>query len=101
MEKKNKSMLYMYFLIVSGFIMVQGCSQSTTGEEEALVWTTGEENASSDNGTNSDSEDQNNQEETDSETDTEGSDSFLLPEVDLRNWKVTLPVGNNGKPTEV
>lgn len=28
-------------------------------------------------------------------------DSFLLSAIDLNNWKVTLPEGNNGKPIEV
>ncbi|WP_350285297.1 polysaccharide lyase family 7 protein [uncultured Croceitalea sp.] len=31
----------------------------------------------------------------------EDSDSFTLPEIDLNNWKVTLPISNNGKPIEV
>ncbi|MEM1325001.1 MAG: polysaccharide lyase family 7 protein [Bacteroidota bacterium] len=30
----------------------------------------------------------------------EGEDYFL-PNIDLNNWKVTLPIGNNGKPIEV
>ncbi|MET1260606.1 polysaccharide lyase family 7 protein [Flagellimonas sp. DF-77] len=32
---------------------------------------------------------------------TDDEASFVLPEIDLSNWKVTLPVGVNGKPTEV
>lgn len=27
--------------------------------------------------------------------------SFVLPEIDLNNWKVTLPISENGKPIEV
>ena len=27
--------------------------------------------------------------------------SFVLPEIDLNNWKVTLPISANGKPIEV
>ncbi len=38
------------------------------------------------------------------EDDTIGEDnnpSFVFPEIDLNNWKVTLPISNNGKPIEV
>ncbi|MFD2588706.1 polysaccharide lyase family 7 protein [Croceitalea marina] len=31
----------------------------------------------------------------------EDSQSFTLPEIDLNNWKVTLPISSNGKPIEV
>jgi len=31
----------------------------------------------------------------------EDNDPFILPEIDLNNWKVTLPISNNGKPIEV
>lgn len=35
------------------------------------------------------------------DTVVEDNDSFTLPEIDLNNWKVTLPISNNGKPIEV
>ncbi len=31
----------------------------------------------------------------------EDNDTFNLPEIDLNNWKVTLPISENGKPIEV
>ena len=31
----------------------------------------------------------------------ETEDNFLLPDIDLSHWKVTLPIGENGKPIEV
>jgi hypothetical protein len=35
------------------------------------------------------------------ETPKEEEESFNLPEIDLNNWKVTLPISENGKPIEV
>ncbi|MEM7485504.1 MAG: polysaccharide lyase family 7 protein [Bacteroidota bacterium] len=36
------------------------------------------------------------------DTDADNEDkTFKIPEIDLNNWKVTLPIGENGKPIEV
>ncbi|MDC6352210.1 polysaccharide lyase family 7 protein [Zeaxanthinibacter sp. PT1] len=32
---------------------------------------------------------------------TTGNNSYTLPDIDLNNWKVTLPIGENNKPIEV
>lgn len=34
-------------------------------------------------------------------TEPDTQDNFLLPDIDLSNWKVTLPIGDNGRPIEV
>ncbi|WP_435625336.1 polysaccharide lyase family 7 protein [Flagellimonas sp.] len=103
---KKNTKLYPYFIlfILSSFVLMLSCGQNEPKEEEPLVWTTGEDTSSQDNGSgggDGQSTDEETEEETEEENDTQGDQSFVLPDIDLNNWKVTLPIGNNGKPTEV
>ena len=77
-------------LLLLGLVTATSC-ENQKEVEEPLVWTTGEESAEEE-------ESESTEEPTDPAEEETG---FLLPEIDLNNWKVTLPVGTNGKPTEV
>ncbi|WP_422859582.1 polysaccharide lyase family 7 protein [Flagellimonas sp. S174] len=98
--KNNVSTLY-FILLISSFILTQACSQNDTNEEEPLIWTTGEDSTSSESEDDQNSDNQNSEGGTNQETEEQENDSLVLPNIDLSNWKVTLPIGNNGKPTEV
>lgn len=89
--RRSRMQLYILVLIFSGFFLLHSCNEKAS-EESPLVWTTGEESTTPDN----------DGEETQQEgTNDEEDQSYTLPNIDLSNWKVTLPIGNNGRPTEV
>lgn len=73
------------------------CSGNNESENRPLVWTTGEEGTSSE-GEGTDTQPEGTEQD---EMDAQGDSSFTLPDIDLSNWKVTLPIGNNGRPIEV
>ena len=76
-------------------MIIQACGQSETKEDETLVWTTGEDNDTSQNNNSEEGDGQSSEEQAEEGYDSLESGSFVLPNIDLRNWKVTLPVGNN------
>lgn len=93
MMKKNSSYIfYLRLMVFSGFLFLHSCNQNQENEGYQPVWTTGE------GGTIAE-DDQESQ--TENGTDVQEDGSFSLPNIDLSNWKVTLPIGNNGRPIEV
>ncbi|MEM0933511.1 MAG: polysaccharide lyase family 7 protein [Bacteroidota bacterium] len=101
MKKSTIAIPIFLLFILSGFMIIQACGQSETKEDETLVWTTGEDNDTSQNNNSEEGDGQSSEEQAEEGNDSQESGSFVLPNIDLRNWKVTLPVGNNGKPIEV
>ena len=93
MIKDSLQIVYFLSIVLAGFFLFNSCNQNQENEGYQPVWTTGEEGAIAEN------DDQASQ--TENETDSQEDNSFNLPNIDLNNWKVTLPIGNNGKPIEV
>lgn len=90
MKKNRIQLISILAIIVSGFFFSHSCSENVE-ENNPLVWTTGEESSVNDD----------NEKETQEETSSGDDQSFSLANIDLSHWKVTLPIGNNGKPIEI
>ena len=95
MKKSTIAIPIFLLFILSGFMIIQACGQSETKEDETLVWTTGEDNDTSQNNNSEEGDGQSSEEQAEEGYDSLESGSFVLPNIALRNWKVTLPVGNN------
>ncbi|WP_394749948.1 polysaccharide lyase family 7 protein [Spongiimicrobium salis] len=91
--KKYMHKLHTGLLIFCGILFFFSCNGNQESETDTRIWTTGEETAGPEN--------EGVPENPQGGTTTENDPSFVLPNIDLSHWKVTLPVGNNGRPTEV
>ncbi len=88
---------FFQIMFICFFLLLTSCNSSEETANNPEVWTTGGETTVPDtSGGDAGQENDGSQEE-----EMEDEDSTLLPNIDLRNWKVTLPVGNNGKPIEI
>lgn len=95
MKKSKVQLHFVQVFAILGFFVFLSCNGKEDNKEEPLVWTTGDDSSSENEGETlpDDSEE--------GETDTGEDDSFILPDIDLSNWKITLPIGDNGRPIEV
>ena len=102
MKKRNKSLILFCALMFSLVFSLQGCSQEESSNQEPLVWTTGDDESSTDNNdTGGETNEGAENPSGDTTGDNQEDSSFILPNINLENWKVTLPVGDNGRPMEV
>lgn len=91
MRKSIVGLPIIQVFVILGFFFLISCNGNDESEERPLVWTTGEQSDTSEG----------EEDATQDESDSQDDGSFVLPDIDLSKWKVTLPIGENGRPIEV
>ncbi len=91
----RRDMMIQYMKLGFVFIFLMILCSCSNDKEDIIVEEIPEEQVDTDDPVEEEEEQEEEVEEVEEEI------SYVLPEIDLNNWKVTLPISENGKPIEV
>ncbi len=95
----NKIKVVTKVMVLALLMVASSCDKNDRDSEPEVIAEEPDTSGDSDNdGESTDNPDTSGENDNSGGDESSGSDDFKLPEIDLSNWKVTLPIGN---PTEV